>query len=488
MTDPAMWDVATLSAAFGSGSLSPVEVLSAVRARIAAFEPTINALVRHDAATTAALDRESALAAAQSEERWRRGESLGPLDGIPVTVKENLARAGVAMQGGCAGATPVVPVRDSPVVERLREAGAVIVGSTTMPDWGMLSSGVSSLHGITRSPWDPALTTGGSSAGAGAAAVAAYGAIHVGTDIGGSIRLPGTWLGLVAHKPSFGRVPLDAPYLGRVAGPLTRTTADAAVAMSVLGRPDDRDWSALPAHEADWSVEAASVRGLRVGLWLDAGAGMPCDPAVRAVAESAGRVFESGGAVVEEIQPWLTPQMLADIDLFWRVRSLADLETLTPENRSRVLPFVRRWAEGGARTSGLDVLRAYQSVMAMRAATVAATAAYDLIVSPVAPVAAFPAEWPMPWGEADEGMAHIGFTVPFSMSGQPACSVNAGFLDDGRTVGVQVAGRRFDDVGVLRAVGWFEGVRGLTATPRWPAQDAPQDWVASNRPQVADDC
>ncbi|MGB4810819.1 MAG: amidase family protein, partial [Candidatus Phosphoribacter baldrii] len=123
---------------------------------------------------------------------------------------------------------------------------------------------------------------------------------------------------------------------------------------------------------------------------------------------------------------------------------------------------------GGARASGVDVLRAYQSVMAMRAATVAATAAYDLIVSPVAPVAAFPAQWPMPWGEADEGMAHIGFTVPFSMSGQPACSVNAGFMPDGRTVGLQVAGRRFDDVGVLRVVAWFEAARGAGAEPGWP--------------------
>ncbi len=488
MTDPAQWDVATLRVAFGSRAASPVEVLAAVRARIARFEPTINALVRQDEGVTAAADGEATLAATQSQERWRLGEPLGPLDGIPVTVKENLARVGIPMRGGCAGATPVVPVRDAPVVERLRESGAVIVGSTTMPDWGMLSSGVSSLHGITRSPWDPALTTGGSSAGAGAAAVAAYGAIHVGTDIGGSIRLPGTWLGVVAHKPSFGRVPLDAPYLGRVAGPLARTAADAAVAMTVLARPDVRDWTALPPHEVDWSLDAASVRGLRVGLWLDAGAGMPCDPSVRAVAESAGRVFENGGAKVEPVQPWLTAPMLSDIDLFWRVRSLADLEAMAPENRSRVLPFVRRWAEGGARASGLDVLRAYQSVMAMRAATVAATAAYDLIVSPVAPVAAFPAPWPMPWGDGDEGMAHIGFTVPFSMSGQPACSVNAGFLGDGRTVGVQVAGPRFDDVGVLRAAAWFEAARGAAATPDWTAVDAPTDLPATIEPLEPRDC
>src|SRR6185437_3664492 len=149
--------------------------------------------------------------------------------------------------------------RSSRVVERLTEAGVVIVGSTVMPDWGMLSSGVSSLHGISRSPWDPALTTGGSSSGAGAAAAAGYAPLNVGTDIGGSIRLPGTWLGLAAFKPSSGRVPLDTPYLGRVAGPMTRTVEDAALMMSVLSRPDSRDWTALPPSDLPWDDIALST-------------------------------------------------------------------------------------------------------------------------------------------------------------------------------------------------------------------------------------
>ncbi len=472
MSDPATWDAAALQAAYRTGSLSPVEVHAAAHERIARFEPIVHALVAADAEAWATWSLAEARAA---ETRWRAGRPLGPLDGIPVTVKENLARAGIPQRAGCAAATPTIPTRDAPAVEALREAGAVVLGSTTMPDWGMLSSGVSSLHGVTRSPWDPALTTGGSSAGAGAAAAAAYGPIHLGTDIGGSIRLPGTWLGLVAHKPSFGRVPLGVPYLGRVAGPLTRSAADAAAAMAVISRPDVRDWTALPPADLDWSLEGASVAGLRVGLLLDAGAGMPCDPAVRDVTASAARLFERGGAVVESIEPWLTPQMLTDIDLFWRVRSWNDVLDQPPEARERALPFVLRWAEGGAQATGVEVLRAYQSVMAMRAVTVAATAAYDLVLSPVAPVAAFPAEWPMPWGLAQEpaegggGMAHIGFTVPFSMSGQPSCSVDAGALADGRRVGLQVSGRRFDDVGVLRAVAWFEQA---TGGPR-PAADLP---------------
>ena len=274
-----------LCAGYAGYRFSPVEVHDAVQARIALLEPTVNALAAHDP--------DASLAAARaSERRWARGEPLGPLDGIPLTIKENLARVGVPMRFGCAGVDPVWPQRDAPVTERLLESGAVILGSTTMPDWGMLSSGVSSLYGITRSPADPTLTTGGSSSGAGAATLGGYGPVHVGTDIGGSIRLPATWLGVVGYKPSFGRVPLDTPYLGRVAGPLTRTVADAALAVSVLSRPDERDWSALPPARLDWSLEDVSVAGLRVGLLLDAGCGMPCEPQVAAVAEAAGQVFQ----------------------------------------------------------------------------------------------------------------------------------------------------------------------------------------------------
>jgi aspartyl-tRNA(Asn)/glutamyl-tRNA(Gln) amidotransferase subunit A len=448
-----LWSVAELAAAYRSREVSPVEVNAAVAARIAELEPVVNALADRSPDLVGAAER----AAAASERRFAAGMPLGPLDGIPVTVKENLARAGVPLRSGSAGATPRVPSADSPVVERFSAAGAVLIGTTTMPDWGMLSSGVSSLYGITRSPLDPTLTVGGSSAGAGAAAAGGYGPIHIGTDIGGSIRLPATWLGLVGHKPSYGRVPLEAPYLGRVAGPITRTVADAAAAMSVISGHDPRDWTALPAAQLDWSLAGASVDGLRVALLLDSGAGMPCDPALREVTEAAGRLFERGGAHVEVIAPWLTDATLTALDAFWRMRLWADLEILSSEARERVLPYIRQWAEAGAKSSGVQTLRNYQAMLALRGATVAATTAYDLVLSPVAPVSAFPAEWPMPWGDDPaEGMAHIGFTVPFSMSGQPSCAVPMGRREDGREIGVQLSGRRFDDVGVLRAATWLE--------------------------------
>jgi len=448
-------------AAYASRTLSPVEVHDAVQELIAEREPVVNAFyVSNPTAARAA--------AAASADRWARGEPLGPIDGVPLTLKENIARKGIPMPAGISGNDALPATVDAPITARVQESGAVVLGSTTMSDWGMLSSGVSSLHGITRSPWNPAWTTGGSSAGAGSAAAAGYGPLHVGTDIGGSVRLPGTWLGLVAHKPSFGRIPLDTPYLGRSAGPLTRTVRDAALLMQVLSRPDVRDWSSLPAADIDWSDLDLDVRGLRVAVHVDAGAGMPVDPVVAQAVEAAAATFEGAGAVVEQIAPFMTPTMLEDLDLFWRVRSWNDFAALSPERRRNILPFVVNWCSRGAEVSGARTIACYQSIMALRAATVAATAAYDLVLSPVAPTVAFPAEWPMPFGNENCGMAHIGFTAPYSMSGQPACSINCGFTDDGKTIGVQIAGRRFDDLGVLRAAAWYEQARPAAANPVWP--------------------
>lgn len=459
-----------LGAGYRSGRLSPVEVTRAVLDVIAEHEPDLNAM--WDVAT------EPALAAARaSEQRWRRGEALGPIDGVPVTVKENLARTGVAMPSGCAAVEPVVPQRDSPVVARILESGGVIVGSTVMPDWGMLSSGVSSVHGVTRSPWDLRLTTGGSSSGAGAAAVAGYGPLHVGTDIGGSIRLPGTWLGLTTLKPSAGRVPLDAPYLGRVAGPMARSARDAALLLGVISRPDARDWTSLPPTDltaplADLSLE---VSGLRVGLLLDAGAGLALEPEIRCAVEAAADVFAEAGATVEPVAPFVTPTMLEGLDEFWRVRSLVELIALPEDRRGLVLPFVRRWVERAAEVHGTALMRDYSSIMSLQRATAAATRPFDLVLSPVAPMPAFPAEWPMPWGpDRDLGMAHIAYTAPYNMTGQPAATTNCGFTADGRTIGLQLAGRRFDDVGVLRAAHWFEEHGGVGLRPRWPFLDTPR--------------
>lgn len=446
---------------FAQRSLSPVEVHDAVQSVIESREPVLNAFWVRDPA-------ESRKAAQASEERWAAGEPHGAIDGVPVTLKENIARSGVPMPAGNAGVDPVVPVTDAPVTARVLEAGGVVLGSTVMPDWGMLSSGVSSLHGITRSPWNPDWTTGGSSSGAGAAAAGGYGPLHVGTDIGGSIRLPGTWLGLFALKPSHGRIPLDAPYLGRAAGPLTRTVADAALFMQVLSRPDVRDWSSLPPEELDWSALDLEPAGLRVGLLLEAGCGSPVDAEVTEAVRRAAQTFAAAGGVVEELDPFMTQELLDALDQFWRVRSWNDYQRLPVESKRKVLPYIVDWCHGGADVSGGRVLECYQQIMEIQSRTVAATAPYDLVLSPVAPVAAFAADQPMPFTAAGMGMSHIGFTAPYNMSGQPAASINCGTTADGRPIGVQVSGRRFDDIGVLRAAAWYEQHRPADAVPDWP--------------------
>lgn len=451
---------AELVRGFADGTLCPVDVAAAALERMELREPQINAMWVRD-------DPEQVLArAGASQRRWREGRALGPLDGVPVTLKENLARAGVPMPSGTAGVDPVVPDTDSPVARRVEEAGMVVLGSTVMPDWGMLSSGVSSLHGITRSPLDPAWTTGGSSSGAGASVAAGYAPLAVGTDIGGSIRLPGTWLGLATLKPSAGRIPLHAPYLGRAAGPMARSAPDCALLMSALAGPDPVDWTSLPGTGTDWSDLGLEVRGLRVGVWTRAGYGVEPEPEVVAATRSVAEALAAGGAEVVEVAPWLTQDVLDGIDLFWRARSWADFVRLPPEGQERVLPYIADWVRGASGASGTDVVDAYHAFGLLQARTVAAWSGAgdpDLLVSPVAPCPAFPAEQPMPYPDGGRGLWHINFTVPWNMSGQPAGTVPAGATTDGRPLGVQVVGRPFDDLGVLRAMAWWERIGGAPA-------------------------
>lgn len=450
-------------------SLSPVEVTRSVLAHMASCEPHLHACY------AAELPRlmESALTAARaSEARWQAGEPLHcggtTLDGVPVTLKENIATAGCPLPLGTA-ATPLQPaLQDAPPAARLQAAGAILVAKTTMPDYGMLSCGLSSIHATARNPWDTQRTPGGSSAGAGAAAAAGYGPLHVGTDIGGSIRLPAGWCGLFGFKPSLGRIPIDPPYMARVAGPLTRTVADAALMMAVLSQPDPRDATSLPYQHIAWhDLDCRGLKGLRLGLWLDAGCGLPLEPAVRRAVEVAARIMAAAGAVVEPLPAWTTPAMLNGVDRFWRARSAADLNALSPERRDRVLPFIQAWAEGGAHLSGAEVFAAYSQTFALRTATVAATLPFDYVLSPVAAMPAFPAEWPCPTRQTDTALHHIAYTVPFSMSEQPAASVNCGYSPEGWPIGLQIAGRRFDDLGVLQLARAWEQLR--PAQRPWPS-------------------
>jgi aspartyl-tRNA(Asn)/glutamyl-tRNA(Gln) amidotransferase subunit A len=449
-----------LIAGYRARQFSPSEVLDDLLSHIAAWEPHIKALY--------AFDPKAARAVAKaSTDRWHRDEPTGVLDGVPVTIKDNIATKGQPVPLGAAS-VPLVPAeRDAPPAARLREAGAVIFSKTTMPDYGMLSSGLSSFHPLTRNPWDLSKNPGGSSAGAGAAGAAGYGPLHLGTDIGGSVRLPAAWCGLVGLKPSLGRVPIDPCYVGRVAGPMTRTVDDAALMMSVLSKPDRRDGMSLPAHTINWKALEKSPRKLRIGLMLDLGVGQSLEQPVRDVAVNAAKAFESAGAVITEVDGVLTRESLDGLDNFWRARMWDDLSKLPEQERAKSLPYIYQWAEAGAKLSGVDVIRGFNGTMAIRSAAAKLFCELDYVISPVSPVVNFPAEFAAPLDDPAKPFEHICYTVPWNMSENPAVALNGGYDKHGFPIGVQIIGRRFDDIGVLGLAKAFEGFRGPQRP--WPS-------------------
>jgi aspartyl-tRNA(Asn)/glutamyl-tRNA(Gln) amidotransferase subunit A len=442
-----------LIAGFRAKQFSPSDVLEDVLTHVALWEPHIKALY--------AFDPDGARAAAKaSTDRWQNGEPIGLLDGVPATIKENIATKGVPVPLGAATTKLVPSAVDAPPAARMREAGAVIFSKTTMPDYGMLSSGLSSFHPLTRNPWDLSKNPGGSSSGAGAAGAAGYGPLHLGTDIGGSVRLPACWCGLFALKPSLGRIPVDPPYVGRVTGPMTRIVDDAALMMSVLSRPDRRDGMSLPPNDINWKALDKSPRKVRIGLMLDLGVGQALQPEVREVAVKAARAFEAAGAIVTEVPGVLTREMLDGLDNFWRARMWDDLSKLAPNERGKTLPYITKWAEAGARLSGVDVIRGFNATMAIRSAAAKLFTDLDYVISPVSPVVNFAAELASPLNDPEKPFEHICYTVTWNMSENPAASINGGYDRRGFPIGVQIVGRRFDDLGVLGMAKTFEGLRG----------------------------
>jgi aspartyl-tRNA(Asn)/glutamyl-tRNA(Gln) amidotransferase subunit A len=445
-----------LASAYSRGELSPVEATRAALERIAAWEPRLNAFYR--------LDEDAALAQAREcERRWREGHARSRLEGVPITIKENIATRGDPSPIGTRANEEEAPQRaDAPPAARVREAGCVILGKTTMPDYGMLSSGLSSLHGVTRNPWKLERNPSGSSSGAAAAAVAGYAPLHLGTDIGGSVRLPATHCGIFALKPSFGRVPIHPPYLGRVAGPMTRDVADAALLLEVISRADARDFLSLPFVASEYSrdLDALEPGRLRIGYLPDMGVGMPVAAPVREAAHAAAAALASAGCTVEPLRSFLTEEMLDGTCRFFEARSYNEISRLPAARREKILPFVVQWcSHRAAEFSGRDVLQAYGQVMAMAQAAVAASERYDFLISPTSPILAYEAELAAPTNDPRNALPHIAFTVPYNMSGQPAASVNWSYNDEGLPVGLQIVGRRFDDTGVLRLARLVEKLR-----------------------------
>lgn len=443
-----------LAAAYARRELSPVEATQASLERIAACEPRLNAMYR--------IAGEAALAQARdSERRWRDARPRSPLDGVPVTLKENIATRGDPSPIGTRANEEELPQSaDAPPAARLREAGCVILGKTTMPDYGMLSSGLSSLHGITRNPWRLDRNPSGSSSGAAAAAAAGYAPLHVGTDIGGSIRLPATHCGLFGLKPSFGRVPIHPPYMGRVAGPMTRSVADAAALLEILGRADARDFLSLPPAAVSADLDSPFPAPPKIGFIAEMGVGLPVSAPVRAAAQAAAAAFASAGCVVQPVRSFMNAAMLDGACRFFEARSHNDLRRLPSARRDKVLPFIVQWcSHRAAGFSGADVMDAYAQIMAMAEAAVAATEPYDFLLSPTSPIPAYEAELPAPTNDPANALPHIAFTLPYNMSGQPAASVNWSYSSDGLPIGIQIIGRRFDDAGVLRLARLAEKLR-----------------------------
>lgn len=459
MTELADLTAVALVEAYRARRLSPVEVVDAVIARIDAWEPQLNALWAYDPEAA----RESAR---QSEARWMKGQPIGAIDGVPVTIKENIATKGTPVPLGTAAVTLVPAAADAPPAARTREAGGVLLAKTTMPDYGMLSSGLSSFHKLARNPWDLSTNPGGSSAGAGAAAAAGYGPLHIGTDIGGSIRLPAGWCGLVGLKPSAGRLPIDPPFIGRAAGPMTRTVGDTALYMSVLTKPDRRDTMALPYQEIDWLNLAGSVKGLKIGLWLEAGFGQEAGAETLTAVQGAAALLADAGATIVPIQPFLTRTMIDGLDRFWRARGYEDVSRLPPEQQAKILPYIFNWIVTAKDFSGGDVYSGFAQIDAMRNALHTALKDVDFIISPTAPEPSYPAEWASPLNDPQRPFEHIAFTVSANMGGQPAVSINCGYSSGGLPIGLQIIGQSFDDLGVLRLARAFEEMRAPSRP--WP--------------------
>ena len=456
-TDLAYTPATDLIPRIRSKALSPVELTRTVLERIEMVNPKINAFCT--------VTAEAALASARAaEEAVMKGGPLGPLHGVPVSIKDLALVKGVPAKFGSFVFEKRVGEVDAPYVRRLKEAGAILVGKTTTPEFGWKALGDSPLTGITRNPWNLGMTSGGSSAGAAAAAAAGLGPLHQGSDGAGSIRVPSAFCGIYGFKPSFGRVPMwpiSNTDSASHTGPMTRTVADAALMLAVMAGPDDWDRQSLDAPPADYVGRLReSIKGLRVGWSLDLG-GLRVDPEVGQVAKRAAEAFAELGCAIEDVKVSL-PDTREMIHLLWNSHYAGNYGSVLKEFRSRMDPGLVAAIEDGRRYTA----EAYVEMRGRKNGYCDALRAlfdtYDLLLTPTVSVAAFevgrlnPAHFPQ---HAWDWFPWAGFSYPFNFTGQPAATVPAGFTPSGMPVGLQIVGRRLADLQVLQASAAFEQAR-----------------------------
>jgi Asp-tRNA(Asn)/Glu-tRNA(Gln) amidotransferase A subunit family amidase len=456
--------LAELVEAYAARRLSPVEVMKATLSHAETVNPSINALFSFRA-------EEAIAGARQSEARWKSKAALGPLDGVPMTVKDSVAMVGWPYLHGIR-ANRVLPPSDydSPPAIALRETGAPVFAKTTMPDCGLMASGISSSHGITRNPWGLAWNTGGSSAGAGASIAAGAGFVSIGTDIAGSVRLPAAHCGLASLKPTHGRVPHLPADTMRMAGPMGRRVDDIARLLTVLTRQDERDTWSFPADGTRYHERLGrDLKGLKIGVLTDMGFGLKPEAVVRDAVEAAGKLLAGEGSIVEPFTSPTDYDAYAPIDLFLQVRGFLEYTALPPHGEGDINSYVKEWCLGGARHSGPDLYRALAQIGKMKATLLAAFEGWDYVIAPTLPVVNFPAEEP---GLSREfPLTHTVFTALFNQTGQPASTVCTAFDERHLPIGIQVIGHRFDDLGVLQITKALEGLR--TVTMDWPLKPRP---------------
>jgi aspartyl-tRNA(Asn)/glutamyl-tRNA(Gln) amidotransferase subunit A len=438
--------------------VSPVEVVDAVLARIDKLNPQLNAYV------TLTADEARAQARAAERALTRRGATLGPLHGVPFSVKDLVITRGVRTTFGTPLYRDNVPTEDAPIVERLRAAGGIMLGKTNTPTFGWIGATHNLLFGPTRNPWNLERTPGGSSGGASAAAAAGLGPLHVGTDGGGSIRIPASFAGIVGFKASYGRIPTypvsGAWSLSHV-GPMTRTVADAALMLAVGAGPDERDQSSLPAERVDWTAALrGSLKGWRVAWAHDLGFADAVDPEVTAICARGARAFRELGCRVDEVAPgWPSPR-----DAWYEIFCGGIATRLAPyrDRRDEIEPGLLAIVEAELRNPPTTYVQAWFDRLAWWQHPRAFFEKYDLLLTPTIACRPFrvgldnPAEIA---GTPVGPYAWIPFTYPFNLTGQPAASVPCGFTADGLPVGLQIVGRRFADAAVLRAAAAFERAR-----------------------------